>query len=163
MTHQIRDLIPIFVYGTLKTGFPNHFRFCQGVRKVKAAWLYGKMYDMGWGYPLLELPLERVLVQGTTNIPADSSLKIDRVDPEIQQLDTSWPRIFGELMFFDDLPQRLAKLDFLEGFNGGQNSLYLRVLTSVWVEGDSQSHPAWCYIVGPNTLDARARRIETWP
>ncbi len=44
----------VFVYGTLKKGFPNHECIFKGYDiKITEAWAYGELYDTGWGFPAM--------------------------------------------------------------------------------------------------------------
>jgi len=50
----------IFVYGTLKKGFPNHHRIFGGYDiKITPACTYGKLYDLGW-YPAITVGTDKV-------------------------------------------------------------------------------------------------------
>ena len=64
------DLLRLFVYGTLKRGYWNHDRFCEGALEVRDAWIRGQLYE-GPGFPLLEVPDEDVLAHGTDEPLAD--------------------------------------------------------------------------------------------
>jgi len=46
-------MLKLFVYGSLKQGFPNHNRIFVGTDiKITPAWTYGKLYDLGY-FPAL--------------------------------------------------------------------------------------------------------------
>ena len=107
----------IFVYGTLKKGFPNFRHYCKGAVSIEPAKVKGRMYDLGFGFPMMELP----------SGPAD----------------TDWDWIQGELMAFDDAePSRIQWLDLLEGYRPGDDtSLYLRVKAPIWVHEKEET--AW--------------------
>lgn len=65
-------MVRVFVYGTLKKGFPNHERIFKGYEiKITEAWAYGELYDLGW-YP--------ALIQGNNKVYGEL-LEFD--DPEI--------------------------------------------------------------------------------
>ena len=50
----------IFVYGTLKQGFPNHDRIFGGYDiKITPAFTYGRLYELGW-YPAMTVGTEKV-------------------------------------------------------------------------------------------------------
>lgn len=64
------DLLKLFVYGTLKRGYWNHDRFCQGALEVQDAQIRGRLYE-GPGFPLLDVPDEVEHVLGTADPLAD--------------------------------------------------------------------------------------------
>lgn len=45
--------LPVFVYGTLRRGFPNHDRFCFDVLEVVPAWAPGRLYALPYGFPAM--------------------------------------------------------------------------------------------------------------
>jgi gamma-glutamylcyclotransferase (GGCT)/AIG2-like uncharacterized protein YtfP len=128
----------LFVYGTLKQGFPNFKYFCSGAQSIEPAQVKGRMYDLDIGYPMMEVPGGGV---------AD---------------DSDWDWVQGELMSFQDPHQfRIQGLDRLEGYRpGDSSSLYLRVETPVWINGKATT--TWCYVAGPGHLLSGGRRITVW-
>ena len=136
----------LFVYGTLKKGFGNHDRFCKDVRHVEEAAVRGRLYDLPFGFPALVVEPENVHATGSTDPVLDTSLQYD-----LQRTggDLRGPVVYGELLTFEDPEERLPKLDHLEGFDPGGQSLYRRVL--VPVEISARSLLAWTYAVGKPT------------
>jgi hypothetical protein len=65
------QLLRLFVYGTLKRGFWNHDRFCQGVLTVEDAVVRGRLFETSSGIPVLQVPEEDILAVGTTDPLAD--------------------------------------------------------------------------------------------
>jgi gamma-glutamylcyclotransferase (GGCT)/AIG2-like uncharacterized protein YtfP len=99
----------VFVYGTLKQGFTNHGLLSRFVCLHRACWVYGKLYDTGWGYPALH-----------------------DVHQASQQDVISQNKVYGEL--YEAQPEVLRQLDRLEGYmseNHPQN-LYQRVYIKVY-------------------------------
>ncbi len=155
-------VINLFVYGTLKRGFPNHDRFCRNAIDIQPATVWGRLYDLG-AYPALEVPEETILAHGTTDPLADAVTQA-RFEAEAAQhpaprakgrTRSGWGLVRGELLAFDDPAERLPRLDHLEGYHPDGPSLYRRVLTPVFC-GDA-SVAAWVYIADKrqNLLKAR--------
>ncbi len=134
-------VLRLFVYGTLKRGYWNHDAFCQGVLEVREAQVRGRLYE-GPGFPLLEVPHEDILAQGTANPLADVATQarlsgrvgsLPRRDRESATAG-AWGGVYGELLTFDDPETRLPAIDWLEGFRPGGRSLYRRVLVPARVQ-----------------------------
>ncbi len=161
-------VLRLFVYGTLKRGYGNHDRFCQGALEIREAQVRGRLFE-GPGFPVLEVPDTDVLAHGTTNPLADVATQArlsDRVGSFSQPVPesvarASWGAVYGELLTFDDPEDRLPAMDWLEGFRPGGRSLYRRVLVPVAV-GDAHQL-AWIYTV--ETTRVKGRRIVSgcWP
>ena len=161
-------MLKLFVYGTLKSGCRNHQDFCQGYVKLLEATVRGRLFE-GPGYPILEVPEEDILAQGTTDPLADAATQArlsHRVQAMLQQLPEgatgeTWDTVYGELFTFDDPRTLLPSIDRLEGFHPGGRSLYQRVLVPATVEG--APHLAWVYAV--ENLGTSRRRIASgrWP
>ncbi len=49
------ELLTLFVYGTLKSGYWNHDPFCEGALEIREARIRGRLYE-GPGFPVLEGP-----------------------------------------------------------------------------------------------------------
>ena len=49
------ETINIFVYGTLKKGYPNHKRYCSNATRIIPAKIKGTMYDTTYGFPAVQL------------------------------------------------------------------------------------------------------------
>ena len=149
-------MLRLFVYGTLKRGFWNHDRFCQGVLTVEDAVVRGRLFETSSGIPVLEVPEEDILAVGTTNPLADVATqahvtaRMSNSEPTPDRLPNKgtgapWGSVYGELLAFDDPESRLPAIDRLEGFHPGGPCLYRRVLVPVRVNGGE--FPAWLYVV----------------
>ena len=161
-------LLRLFVYGTLKRGCRNHRSFCRGVVETREASVRGRLYQ-GPEYPILEVPEDDILAQGTTHPLADAATQARLSDPvraELQQFPESatgddWGAVYGELLTFDDPETRLPSIDRLEGFQPAGRSLYRRVLVPATTDGTRRL--AWVYTV--EDLGIGRRRIPSgrWP
>lgn len=156
-------VITLFVYGTLKSGFPNHDRFCRNAIDIQPSTVWGRLYDLG-AYPALEVPAESILAHGTADPLADAAtqarLTADMAIPAAEaQPAGDWDSIHGELITFPDPIQNLPPLDYLEGFRPGQPSLYHRVL--VPAQANFRPTCAWVYVM---RAPVRGQRIAsgTW-
>ena len=161
-------MLRLFVYGTLKRGCRNHHAFCHGFVNVREAAVRGRLYQ-GPGYPILEVPEDSILAQGTTDPLADAATQARRSDQVRTKLGRfpesaageAWGAVYGELLTFDDPQARLPSIDRLEGFRPVGRSLFRRILVPAAVEGARQL--AWVYAV--ENLGIGRRRIESgrWP
>jgi gamma-glutamylcyclotransferase (GGCT)/AIG2-like uncharacterized protein YtfP len=162
----------LFVYGTLKRGFENHRKLCQGVRSVEAAEIGGKVYALPAGYPALVIPKAAILSLGTADGAADVATQF-RLQAEVNAgphsaddpatLVPGLDRVHGEILTFDDGPSRLAKFDQLEDFRPGRQSAYLRVLAQVFTRRSQEAVVSWVYVMsdpGPRAMRLRGGR---WP
>jgi len=165
---SLGPVITLLVYGTLKSGFPNHDRFCRNAIDIQPATVWGRLYDLG-AYPALQVPEESILAHGTADPLADAATQA-RFNAEAAQhpdlrakgrTRRGWGLIRGELLTFDDPAERLPRLDRLEGFHPGGPSLYRRVLMPAFT-GD-ESVPAWAYVAGEDLRRMRARSVLSWP
>lgn len=151
----------VFVYGTLKSGYQNHARFCRGVARVEKAHVIDRLYDMGVGYPALELPSERVLASGSSDHLHDLAVQAEfRTKHErwrkLSPLVGGWGHVYGEVLTFRYPAQQFAGLDQLEGFRPGSRSLYQRVLAlAAW---NGQTEPVWMYVM--DDLKGKRRILE---
>ena len=109
----------VFVYGTLKRGFSNHEYFCRGVTAIEDAVICGRLYALNAHIPALAIPDTSVLAHGSLDNADDHrcqrSIVIDREQPVITD---AWRMIHGEVLTFSE-PERLARLDHLEGVRQG--------------------------------------------
>ena len=136
--------LPVFVYGTLKTGFGNHNKFCMSAFMIKDAVLDGTLYNMG--LPYVTVPKENQFCIGSMDYKRDCQM-LQKLHLELEQTQlTIEPEIGvqGELLFFDDW-NNLTNIDALEGFRGkdSQNH-YTRVLTTCWMNGIEE--PCFVYV-----------------
>jgi len=54
--YTLKDLIRVFVYGTLKPGESNYQRYCAGkVLEAKRAIAFGQLFSLPLGYPAMTL------------------------------------------------------------------------------------------------------------
>lgn len=150
---NIGGMLKLFVYGTLKRGFWNHDRFCQGAITVEEAVVKGRLFEMPSGIPVLQVPEVLILAQGTTDPIADTATQaqasahmFDR-EPTLELTPdtkaTPWVNVYGELITFNDPETRIPAIDRLEGFHPGAVSLYRRILSPVQSNGIIL--PAWLY------------------
>ncbi|MCY4596824.1 MAG: gamma-glutamylcyclotransferase [Bryobacterales bacterium] len=161
-------LLSLFVYGTLKRGYRNHDVFCQGLLELREAQVRGRLYD-GPGYPLLQVPDEDILAQGTLRPTDDVATQARFAGQRLPCRRTvaeraaaaCWGAVHGELLTFDDAESRLPGIDRLEGFHPGGRCLYRRVLVTVVVNGACEI--AWLYAV-ETTRRLQHRLISgRWP
>lgn len=149
--------LKVFVYGTLKCGYQNHVRYCQGVIRVEEATIIGRLYDMGVGFPALELPTEAILAQGTSDYKADlQTLQKHTVEHEswrpLPEFGPNWGIVHGQVLTFPYPGHQLEGMDRLEGFQPGGWCLYQRVLAMAKWNG--QTGPVWVYVM----KDLRGKR-----
>lgn len=165
-------ILRLFVYGTLKRGFWNHDRFCQGFLSVEDAWVRGRLFETSSGIPVLQVPEEDILAVGTVNPLADAATQAEKA-ARVVDLDSTgrlltkgpgapWGIVHGEIFAFDDPEFRLPAMGRLEGFNPGGLCLYRRVLVPVKAGGNLL--PAWLYAAGDH-WSGRLKEISggIWP
>ena len=154
--------ITAFVYGTLKRGYWNHQRFCDGALSINKATVRGRLYELPSGIPVLEVPPCDIISAGTGDIAHDLSIQ-DKVmeAPDSLGHDSGWWAIRGELMTFGDPVQRLQMIDSLEGFIPGSSCLYRRVLLRAYRQNGAAT-AAWCYVLGISNADLRALNRPEW-
>ena len=165
MTPELR----IFAYGTLKRGFSNNDAYCAGVLRTCPAWLRGRLFKLSSEIPAMTVPDEDILAYGTAGVAADieaqgkfeSFLKSRRSVGPGSSVASSWGKVRGELLTFNDPETRLPFLDSLEEFQPGCPSTYIRALVFITLPGGSQTS-AWTYIAGfdPKGLEEYAK--ESW-
>lgn len=154
----------LFVYGTLKRGHQNHARYCSGYRACVEASVLGRLYDLPAGYPMLVVAPESILAVGTSSPVADVTTQATFVSKGLPTLSSCEQGEFvvvrGELLTFDDAPQRLPAIDALEDFTPGRPSLYLRVLLATI---DPPGKFVWAYVAPEGRLPPGAQPIAGWP
>lgn len=141
----------LFVYGTLKSGFWNHDRFCRNAIDIQPATTWGRIYLLPVGYPALEVPESAILAHGTADPLADATTQARLAAHAPQHAANrppsgDWDLIHGELITFPDPLRDLPPIDRLEGFHIGQDSLYERVL--VPARTPNGAIRAWLYVSG---------------
>ncbi|MDY3331825.1 MAG: gamma-glutamylcyclotransferase family protein [Pelistega sp.] len=137
-------LFPLFVYGTLKKGFPNYARHCSTAVSIESAWCWGRLYALDAGYPAMELPELSIQAVGTQEYKLDARHqgKVLNFDPPRGD----WDMVQGELMYFKYPDQEIPPIDLLEDFEpGNPNNLYERVLITVKTEEGLVN--AWTYMM----------------
>lgn len=150
--------LKVFVYDSLKSGYQNHSRFCRGVARVDKAHVIGRLYDMGVGYPALELPPNSVLANGTGDYIQDVETQAKALEnyskwKKLRPLPGGWEAVHGEVLTFRYPAQQISGLDRLEGFRPDGHSLYQRVLAIA--EWSAQTEPVWMYVM----KDLRGARL----
>ena len=166
-------LLSLFVYGTLKSGFWNHDRFCRGVLSVEDAVVRGRLFETPSGIPVLQVPEEDILAVGTTNPRTDVTtqayvtVRMSNPEPTPDRLPkrgtgAPWGPVSGELLTFNDPETRLPAIDRLEGFHPCGSCLYRRVLVPVCMNRGKR-RVAWVYVAGGNSTDRfKALLNGTW-
>jgi len=159
--------IRLFVYGTLKRGFANHARYCEGIDDVAPARVRGRLYDLPAGYPMLVVPPGDVIARGTTHPEADARTLAEWETrwkaPRTPRCEDAqdWGPVTGEVLTISDPAIRLPGIEALEQFEPGGTGMYDRVLVPV-LEGAFRL--AWTYVAPEGRLPAGAtRRAGTWP
>jgi gamma-glutamylcyclotransferase (GGCT)/AIG2-like uncharacterized protein YtfP len=161
--------LKVFVYGTLMRDQPNHHAYAAEPLAAWPAWIWGRLYDTGEGWPILDIPRASRLAEGSLNYVADARCSdLENVTGKsTADLSRDWYPVWGELFIFDDPQKRLPKFDELEDFSPGNPSLYDRVLTPIQaldMRGRSQRHWAWTYVKSKDTPTHWVRHIiPRWP
>ena len=155
----------LFVYGTLQQGQRNFQRYCRGALAIEPACVLGRLYDLPYGYPMLEVPPQHVLAVGTLDYERDAALPASLAGDPRSQADGAaagdWELIYGEIQTFDDPAARLPALDALENFRPGGESLYHRVVLRPQSPRDEL---VWTYVAADGRLPEGAVRIGLrWP
>jgi len=164
---DMKALLRLFVYGTLKRGYWNHERFCRSAILVEEATVQGRLYELPSGIPVLRVPDEDILATGTRELLIDVATQERFATGSVQTLDDrrtgdDWDWVHGELMTFDDPETRLPQIDCLEGFRPGRCGLYRRLL--VPVAFGATTVPAWCYVADEALVrDATPTGRTSWP
>ncbi|MBF0350916.1 MAG: gamma-glutamylcyclotransferase [SAR324 cluster bacterium] len=144
------DKLKVFVYGTLKRGHGNH-RFCESASKIEKASVHGSLFR-SWSLPYASIPWKMVIGQGSVR---EADLKLLQAACKLPVYGN--PRIFGELVTFDDWDQ-LESLDMLEGYRYDGASHYERVLTQCVTETGG-IETCWIYVIG--NKDRALKKIES--
>jgi gamma-glutamylcyclotransferase (GGCT)/AIG2-like uncharacterized protein YtfP len=165
MTPELR----VFAYGTLKRGFSNHDAHCAGVLRTCPAWLQGRLFKLSAEIPAMVVPDEDILEYGTASVAVDmeaqekfeSQLRIEEAGGQGSSGASSWGKVRGELLIFNDPQTRLPLLDSLEQFQPGCPSTYIRVLVFITLPDGSQTC-AWTYIAGFDPTGLEEYPGESW-
>lgn len=122
----------LFVYGTLKKGFPAHERFFGKDAELENALVRGELFDLPAGYPALAVPQKDILADAEKQ---RGKFIVRRGHP-----------VHGETIRFDEPGRTLPMLDAFEGFDPEGESLYVRVLITAW-SASGASFPVWAYVM----------------
>jgi len=165
MVHSENPMLHVFVYGTLKKGFRNHDHHCQGVLSVEPAVVVGRLYDLGVGYPAMQIPESAILAHGSIDHVADVCVLAEHSASQYTQTPVEsdeWGDVHGEVLSFAYPYSQLEAMDRLEGFRPGRQSHYLRVMTyALW---DGALQPVWVYVmpeIGRGKLIADGVWVDT--
>ena len=149
-TGSVFDNAPlnVFVYGTLKKGFGNHYNYCKNAVSVKPARIDGELYNTG--LPYVHVDKSNIFSVGTRSKRKDYE-KQDELAEALTAGETftqiGMPFVQGELIEFKNWDV-INDLDRLEGFSGSSNyNHYTRVLTSCYKDYDNSEHPCWVYVI----------------
>lgn len=158
----------LFVYGTLKTGFAGHDRYCRGALRVEPAWLPGRLFKLSPRVPIAVLPDDAILAVGSSDIPADLKIQerfqSERAESEAEEGACStggWARMEGELLVFNDPEARLPRLDRFEEFYPGGESTYKRVLVRITLHSGLKC-VAWTYVAAVDTAGLESYEGGLW-
>ena len=158
-------MLRLFVYGTLKSGQSRHHLLAERAERIEPAQVWGQLYHLPAGYPMLVVPSQSVLATGTSDAYADLMVQNEfatsrELHPRFAASDgNEWGPTEGEVISLAEI-SLLSAIDRYEGFAPGGPSLYARVLVSTW--GPSTS-PAWTYVTAGD-VPSGARRIgNCWP
>lgn len=156
------------MYGTLKRNGSNFERYCTGVSRVDDAVVWGRLYGLPQGYPILDIPQSQVLAHGTADPSNDIARQERRTVPPAGlgvpcvSGGSEWRRIHGELLELEDGERILPMIDALEDFHSEGPALYRRVLVAA-DRYDNQRVAAWLYVL-PEDAGGRYPPIDadTW-
>ncbi len=168
--------IRLFVYGTLKRGFSNFQRFCPEVSEVVPAAVWGALYHLPVGYPMLAVPPEGILALGSADPLNDARLQAetqrifswpgDRQKPAFCE-ETLCQPILGEILTLADPVGQLPQLDELEDYQPPSRNQpqhqgeYHRVLMTTC---PPERMVIWVYVAPDGRLPQGAVRIgPSWP
>ncbi len=128
MSSVCECVIRVFVYGTLKRGYWNHAAFCAQAQRIEMAVTWGRLYDLPYGFPGLQVSDATVLLHGSADPLADAQQQAQIETPEFIRPKGGWGLVHGELITFAHPREDVPPLDNLEGFTDSAADLYQRVL-----------------------------------
>ncbi len=137
--------LKLFVYGTLKTGFSNHYHYCKGANSIKRACVEGRLFQHPAGYPVLKVPENTILAYGTADIEADLR-ELERASRITLSRKPTKGLVYGEIMSFNSGEDALSRIDRLEGFFPPNELYYNRVIVPAYTK--KEVIPVWVYIKG---------------
>ena len=132
----------------------NHAPYCSEALSIEEAKVRGRLYELGSGIPVLEVPDKDIMGLGSADILADLAMQ-QRLEaepvrhPECNGEDWQW--IEGELIILPNPAKTVPPIDQLEGFRPKGMCFYRRVLVPVVISAYRSLTTAWCYVVGPGT------------
>ena len=114
---------------------------------------------------MLVLPTSHVLDVGTGQPMKDARAWIASEEKNLLPLAASngedWQPIEGEILTFSDDAARLSRLDHLELFHPGEESLYHRVLA---LTNSAPPQLTWVYVAPDGKLPPESQRMgPRWP
>lgn len=171
---------PLFVYGTLKTGFPANARWCSRAGVPIAARSAGSLFLHADGYPVLFLEPDAVLAIGSADVEQDARIArqpgtqpgigLDFLGPlEGSRAAVSAAEmtagVLGELLIFPRGTLLLAALDAYECFTPGAPSLFVRALARIELLDTHEQRYAWTYVAGRLMANTPLTRLPNgrWP
>lgn len=137
--------LPLFVYGSLRSGQRAHRGYCRKVLAITPAQLWGRRRWLPSGYPILILPERAVLAAAGADPERDAQRSARLIAPAdwARRPLGDWQQIDGELLLLDDPRRSLPPIDRYEDCHPGGSGPYRRVLT--WVATAAGPAPAWTY------------------
>lgn len=157
--------VPLFVYGTLKRGFPAHERWCGKATAANPARCPGSLFLHPDGYPVLVVRPESVLALGSADPARDALLAstattdalrterrgardvLARLDAEDAH-DDGTGVVSGEVLIVPTALLPLREIDSYEGYQPGMASLFVRVLLQIATQPGPEPVRAWTYAAG---------------
>lgn len=135
--------LALFVYGTLKSGFPAHEGFFDEGIEAEEGFIRGSLFELAAGFPALAIPEEDILAVGTSDALSDAERQrgmnsVRRTHPSPEET------VHGEIIRVREPERRLPALDAFEGFAPGGESLYRRVLIPAWA-ASGEASSVWAY------------------
>jgi gamma-glutamylcyclotransferase (GGCT)/AIG2-like uncharacterized protein YtfP len=121
------EILKVFVYGTLKPGEVNYDYYCrEQVLSSQAAFVFGQLYDLPFGYPAMSLATSELLTA-----PDRSTRSI----------------AYGFVLTFAE-PEVLTLLDELEDYEPNRSieqNEYIRVETEAFTLEQQSLGQVWVY------------------
>lgn len=137
--------LPLFVYGSLRSGRDAHRRYCRKVLAIAPAQLWGHRSWLASGYPILSVPERAVLAEAGADPDRDAELAARLAVPSdwARRPMGDWQKISGELLLLAAPRRSLPPIDRYEDCRPAGSGPYRRVLT--WVATAAGPAPAWVY------------------
>ncbi|MCH6255488.1 gamma-glutamylcyclotransferase [Puniceicoccaceae bacterium K14] len=135
----------LFAYGTLRTTEPESKMFQHKLIESKPARIFGRLYQIQEGYPVLQIPNESVIAHASDYLLSDWMLNTEQTIDAKEPDAPSFAWIQGELLTFPLEEDVLESMDAWEGFTPGKKSFYKRVITQAYTT-DEMAHRCWAYV-----------------